>query len=79
MGVKKEKMKVYLQYFKKSGKWYTDASYETEKELLYEIHNEVADKRYKGELPGLKKGGGKSFMIHVNVPGHMCSEPHIVV
>lgn len=70
-------MKVKLTYFKQSGKYYTDGEYDTNKEALYEIWDEVRSKQVAGELPGLIVGCTK-FTILVEVPDHPHAHPHLI-
>jgi hypothetical protein len=46
-------MKVKLTYFKRSGKYYTKAVYESGCEYAFNIFSEVRDMRNEGQLPGL--------------------------
>ena len=71
-------LKVRLDYFKESGKWYTEGEYITEKEFLHDIWKEVEHKRSIGELPGLIKGGGSDFIISVDVPDNELNHPHLI-
>jgi hypothetical protein len=72
-------MKVKLSYFKKNGKWFSDASYDTSEKLLFKIWKEVRFKREIGDLPDLVKGGGSEFLILVIVPEHKHNHPHLIV
>lgn len=60
--------KVTLTYFKRSGKWYGEETYETDKTNIFDVHEEVKDMRFYGTLPGIS-GSGNQFMIHVEVDG----------
>lgn len=71
-------MKIYLEYFRRSGKWYSDGSYETSVEHLDGIWDEVREKRDKGDLPGLVEGAGKEFIISVDVPDHEHCHPRLI-
>ena len=73
-------MKVNLNYFKPSGKWYGEGSYDTEPKDLWEIWLEVKDKNEYGGLPGLvPEHTTEYFMILVDVPEHKHNHPHIVM
>jgi hypothetical protein len=48
-------MKVQLTYFKSGGKYYSDGEYETEKEQLWEIWDEIREMLKKGKKPGFHK------------------------
>lgn len=45
--------KVTLMYFKEYGKYYSEGSYESEKEHDFEIYKEVVDLFKSGKRPGL--------------------------
>jgi len=47
-------MKVKLDYFKASGKWYASGEYETEMPHLFQVQSEVLFLKQRGELPGLE-------------------------
>jgi len=44
---------VILTYFKGTGKFYTDGAYVSEKEIDYEIYDEVKTMQQQNNLPGL--------------------------
>jgi hypothetical protein len=71
-------MIVKLEYFKRNGKWYTSAEYNTQKEALYEIWSEVINRRDEGKLWGLIEGHSK-FIISISVPEHPHNHPHLVL
>jgi len=58
-------MKITLTYFKSTGKWYSEGSYETDKDE-FEVFNEIKEMIKKGELPGLMKGPSD---FHILVEG----------
>lgn len=69
-----------LAYFRKSGKFYDVGSFEIPDTLaLYEILEVVRAKRDEGRLPGLVNGGGREYMVLVNVPGHRHEHPYLIV
>jgi hypothetical protein len=70
--------KVKLDYFKRSGKWYSDGEYETEKSELFEIWEEVGEMAEKKRLPGLMEGHS-DFVVLVSVPDHPHDHPHLVI
>jgi hypothetical protein len=70
-------MKVSLSYFKASGKYYSSGEYETNKEDLWEIWNEVEDMLLAGKRPGLADGYG--FNTLVLVPDHPDYQPHMIM
>lgn len=71
-------MKVYLDYFRSSGKWYSEGEYETEKTVLYEIWEEVALMENVRRLPGLVEGHG-AYYVTINVPEHPHNHPHLIL
>lgn len=71
---------VKLTYFKRSGKFYDDGSFEVlESTSLHAIWSQVREMRESGKLPGLVDGAGREFMVLVNVPGHPHEHPYIIV
>lgn len=52
----KNSQQVYLQYFKKSGKYYSSGQYVTDKTSYYEIIQEVSSMLQEGNLPDLVEG-----------------------
>lgn len=71
-------MKVLLSYFKPNGKWYSDDEYETSKELLFEIWDEVRAMRDARRLPGLVEGHSE-YIVSVDVPDHPHRHPHLIM
>lgn len=71
---------VKLQYFRSSGgKFYSEGEYETEKEFLFEIWDELKyDMLARGIRPGLVDGHD-GFHVLVNVPGHPHEHPRLLV
>lgn len=49
-------MNVNLTYFKRSGKYYTEAAYESLNTLAFEVYKEVRDMVDSKTLPGLNEG-----------------------
>lgn len=68
-------MKVELTYFKKSGKYYTDGSYITQKKEVFEIHDEVREMKKNKELPGII---GNEFTVHIDIPEHQDNVPRLI-
>lgn len=62
-------MLVKLNYFKPSGKWYSEGTYTTKEQFLYMIWEEIRLKMWNKELPGLSKGHD-SYIVLVEVPEH---------
>lgn len=58
-------MLVTLTYFKPSGKFYSTGTYESDKEHMFEVFDQVRLKQHIGMLPDIVVGGGKDFTIHV--------------
>lgn len=57
-------MKVKLQYFKKSGKFYSNGEYTTEYKRFYDIIQEVKGFLAEGKLPDLVDGC-KEFDVYI--------------
>lgn len=55
---------IKLQYFKKSGKFYSDGEYETQLTHPHEVSDEIRQMQVDGKLPGLVDGSGKEFYIY---------------
>jgi hypothetical protein len=72
-------MLVKLTYFKRSGKYYSDAEYHTVHEELWDIWDEVKRFRDHGESPGLTKGTFHDFIVSVDIPDHPHNHPHLIV
>lgn len=66
-------MKVKLTYFKQSGKYYSDGSYETNQTDLHNIFDEVRNKLTDGKLPGLVDGA--RYTTHIEVPDYPHDHP----
>lgn len=71
------KIRVNLNYFKPTGKWYADASYETDKSRLADIWSEVIHFVDIGRLPGLNEGC-KDLFVLIDVPDHEINHPKVV-
>lgn len=71
--------KIKLTYFKTTGSYYTEGSYETEKESWHGIVQEVEEMHREGKLPGLAEGCGRDLMVHVNAEEAGFCVPHIIV
>ena len=71
-------MKVNLIYFKQSGKYYSEGSYETNRKELYEIWYDVSLLMQDKELPGLMQGHS-NFIVSVDVPEHPNNHPRLIL
>jgi len=71
-------MKVKLNYFRETGKWYSEGEYDTERILLFEIFEEVKQLRDTKKLPGLMEGHSFYFVL-IDVPEHEHNYPHLVI
>ncbi len=74
-------MKVKISYFKKTGKWYSDAEYDSlEHRALYSVWDELLALMQEGRPPGLIERLGQpcEFIALVDVPDHPHNHPHIV-
>lgn len=72
-------MRVNLTYFKYSGKYYSEGSYETSSDSLLDIWEEVRKKVKEGNLPGLVRGAGRDFYIIVDVPDVSHRHPSLIL
>ena len=71
-----------INYFKRSGKWYSEADHTSEQEHLWLIWKEIRDMIYDGQRPGLvdcKPGENDFPFVLVNVPDHPHDHPHLIV
>jgi len=68
---------VNLTYFKNSGKYYSEGSYESRFEQLWEIFMEVSNMLDMSKLPGLAPGHSY-FIVLIDVPNHPHNHPHLV-
>lgn len=73
-------MLVQLRYFKTTGKYYGSDQYQTTKDHMYEIFQEVRDKHASGDLPGLAPGFGRrsAFTVYVDCPSHPDDHPRLI-
>lgn len=71
-------MKIKLTYFRKGGKYYSDDEYETSFKDLYDVWDEVREKRRMGVLPGLMKDACE-FIILIDAPEHEHNHPRLIV
>ena len=69
---------VKLTYFRERGKYYSDGSYTSEKEHLFEIFEEVENMAKDKKLPDLLEGCSE-FHVLIDVPTHKYNHPHLVV
>lgn len=69
--------KVELIYFRKNGKYYTEGEYESSREYLYEIWEDVQKMHRDKCLPGLRPEHSP-FIVLVNVPDHPHDHPHLI-
>ena len=59
--------KVELIYFKESGKYYSEGSYESEHEFFYDIVDEIKIMLARGKRPGLVDGHEFNVLAEINV------------
>lgn len=74
-------MRVVLNYFKQTGKWYSEGEYETQltsDDGLYEVWEEVVGMFRKGKRPGLVDGK-QEFNTLVEVPEHPHNHFHFLM
>jgi len=71
-------MKVVLQYFRESGKWYSEGEYNTDKKHLFDIWEEVLSMVRTKRLPGLVEDHSDYYVL-IDVPQHPHRHPHLIV
>jgi hypothetical protein len=69
---------IKLTYFKRSGKYYSDGSYYSEKKYMWEIFDEVADMNANFLLPGLNSGDYWDGIIHIHSDTHPNAYPGLI-
>jgi hypothetical protein len=69
---------VKLTYFKETGKYYSNGSYTSFKEQLFDIMDEVREKQAKGILPGMVEGYRAPFLT-IDVPDHPNNHPRLCI
>ena len=70
---------VKLQYFKQSGKYYSDGEFEVdESKEMFHIFEIVRNLSERGRLPGLIEGHS-SFHVLVRAPGHRNDYPALIL
>lgn len=55
--------KIKLTYFKRTGKYYTEGSYNSKKENDFEVYSEVRHMNEKGWLPELSSGRWDGYIV----------------
>lgn len=70
-------MKVLLEYFKPSGKWYSSGEMDLPRMELFEVWEIVEAAMKHRALPGLVLGHG-DFTVLVDVPDHPNRHPRII-
>lgn len=70
-------MLVKISYFRPSGKWYTEAEYVTDSELMHHIYDECATLWKANRLPGVVHSS--EYHVLINVPEHVYNVPHLLV
>jgi len=74
----KPPFKVEIMYFKQSGKYYTDGSYQTDKLHMFEIFEEVEELFRHKRRPGLVHGENEFYAV-VSVPNHPHDHPALIL
>lgn len=70
-----QKLKVNLVYFKRSGKYYSNGSFEVSAKCsLLDVWDAVERMKREGRLPDLVEGANEFFIL-VDVPGHPHNHP----
>lgn len=67
-------MQVNLTYFKQTGKYYSEGSYQTDKTSLLDIWDEIKEKIRTKTLPCLVEGHS-DFIVLVHIPDHEMDHP----
>ena len=73
---------VKIDYFKPSGKWYSEAEFRATEWDLSQIWEEVETHILTHNAPGLAPSSGGSdfeFNVLINVPGHPHNHPHFLM
>lgn len=68
---------IFLTYFKESGKYYTEASFFTKEQWMYQVFEEVKEMKKNNRLPGLS--GEWSGFIYVESKSHPNSYPGLII
>ncbi|WP_291567144.1 MULTISPECIES: hypothetical protein [unclassified Clostridium] len=68
--------KIKLEYFKHSGKFYTEEDYTTIKENMINVLDEIKNMKETGTLPGVY---GTNWIIHVNADEHPNGYPLLIL
>lgn len=71
------KRRVDLTYFRTTGKFYSEGSYETTVQHLWQIWEEVDRMRRERRLPGLQEGHS-NYIVLVDVPDHEHNHPVLI-
>ena len=72
-------IKIKLQYFKQTGKFYSDGEFEVPDDThMYQVFNRVRFLQEHGMLPGLIVNGGREFRIYVDGDLHPLGYPAII-
>ena len=73
--------KVKIEYYKSTGKFYSEGEYETSYSDMWAIFTEVATMLAKGKRPGLVdcEPGQNEFFAVVRVPSHPCEFPQLIL
>lgn len=76
----KRGFRVFLTYFKRSGKYYSNGEYFSDKTSLLDIWAEVEKMRDVGQLPGLteRPEGDYEFMVLIEAKKHPMAHPRIL-
>jgi hypothetical protein len=71
--------KVYLVYFRPTGKYLTRVETAYDHAVIAKIWAEIHELRRLGRLPGLRPNAGRDLFIVVDVPDHPQNVPHLVM
>ncbi len=68
--------KIKLTYFKQTGKYYSEGSYLTEKEQMFEISDEIKKMKNENKLPEIS---GSEWIIYVDADNHPNGYPLLIL
>lgn len=71
-------MRVNLDYFRPTGKWYASGHYDTTLEDLGDIWDEVRALAANRMLPGLC-ANHSDYVVSINVPDHPHNHPRLIM
>ena len=70
-------LKVKLQYFKESGKYYGEGEIDSYFEHMHDIVSAIKELHRERRLPGLIAGHTRFYTL-IDVPEHSCNCPYLI-